>query len=376
MDQLLMPSDAKAPPPPAPGGAPAAGAEVDPVVAGAPVVEPPSVKLIVRLFLIPLFIVAAAVGVMFLIGRLAGGTPSTEELLTRLRNPGGGRTANVLIGPGSKQRFLDAKALTDTMKAGMTGPQRTKLSADLIEIIDKYTNPAEGDVRHFLLLALGRVWQPDARHPDATGPATSEPRAAAVATLRRYADSPNLADRKAAILALAYMAGTDEVRAAMPMLIRKVTDQGEDLDARLAAATVLGPLATPQDGDVIAALQSAMRDSEPRNAELVWGSALSLAQLGQRDVQDTILKLLSREELSKLDVYDRETDPKNPVFRTLSEQEQERYLINTMQGARKMGSDAVDAQMRELAQSDPSARVRYAAKEILQASREGTVEAK
>ncbi len=371
MDQLLMPSDLKA----TPGERDRSG-EVDPIVAGAPVAEPPSVKLIVRLFLIPMFIVAAAVGVMFLIGRLAGGTPSTEELLTRLRSPGGGRTVNMLIGPGSKQRFLDAKALTDTMKAGMDAPQRVRMSADLIDIITNHTTSDEGDVRHFLLLALGRVWQKDARQPDASGPDTSEARTTAVKTLLRYAESENLADRKAAILAMAYLSGNPEVRAALPVLIRKVTDEGEDLDTRLAAATVLGPIATPQDADVITALQSAMRDSEPRNAELVWGSALSLAQLGQRDVEDTILKLLSRDELSKLDVYDRETDPQNPVFRKLSGQEQERYLINTMQGARGLGSEAVEAQMKALSETDPSARVRYAAKEILHIAREDAGETK
>jgi hypothetical protein len=374
MDQLLMPSDVKAPP--ASGGPSTGSGPTDPLVAAAPTVEPPSVKLIVRLFLIPLFIVAAAVGVMFLIGRLAGGTPSTDELLTRLRKPGGGRTADLLIGPGSKQRFLDAKALTDTMKQGMTAPERAKLSADLIDIIDHHTTTDEGDVRHFLLLALGRVWQRDARHPEATAPDTSAARTTAVNTLLRHADSPNLADRKAAILALAYLAGNEEVRAAFPVLMKKVTDGSEDLDTRLAAATVLGPVATPRDADVIAALGQAMRDSDPRNAEVVWASALSLAQLGQRDVEDTILKLLSREELSNFEVYDRETDPKNPVFRKLNEQEQERYLINTMQGARKLGSEAVDAQMRVLAQSDPSARVRYAAKEILQGGHEGADESK
>jgi hypothetical protein len=369
MDQLLMPSDVKAPP--APEGRSSKSPETDPLVASAPVVEPPSVKLIVRLFLIPLFIVAAAVGVMFLIGRLAGGTPTTEELLTRLRNPGGARTADVLIGPGSKQRFLDAKALTDTMKGGMTPPERVKLSRDLIEILDKHTTSHEGKVRHFLLLALGRVWQRDAHQSESPDSAdtSAAARGEAVAALLRYADSPNLDDRKAAILALAYLAGHEELRTAFPTLIKKVTDQGEDLDTRLAAATVLGPVATPQDADVIAALQTAMRDPEPRNSELVWGSALSLAQLGQRDVEDTILKLLSRDELSKLDVYDRETDPKNPVFRKLSEQEQERYLINTMQGARKLASPVVDEQMRVLAEKDPSARVRYAAKEILQGGR-------
>jgi hypothetical protein len=47
-----------------------------------------------------------------------------------------------------------------------------------------------------------------------------------------------------------------------------------------------------------------------------------------------------------------------------------------MQGAWKMGSEAVDARMRELAEKDPSARVRYAAKEILQGGRQGTVGSK
>ncbi len=32
-------------------------------------------------------------------------------------------------------------------------------------------------------------------------------------------------------------------------------------------------------------------------------------------------------------VLDRETDPKNPTYRTLSEQEQQRILINTMLGS-------------------------------------------
>src|SRR4051812_45362724 len=128
-------------------------------------IEPPSAKLIVRLFLIPLIIVALAVGVMFLIGLLAGGKPSFEEALTRLREPGGERTADVLVGPGSKQRYMDAKTVADKiMKIGATDEERVKISDDVIDIIDKHTNDREGEVRHFLLLALGRAWQLPADH--------------------------------------------------------------------------------------------------------------------------------------------------------------------------------------------------------------------
>ena len=97
-------------------GAPAAESGVTAAAdAAQPVVEPPSVKLLVRLFVIPLLIVAAAVGVMFLISLLAGGTPSMEEALQRLKQPGGNRTADWLIGPASKQRYMDAKTLVDKM---------------------------------------------------------------------------------------------------------------------------------------------------------------------------------------------------------------------------------------------------------------------
>jgi hypothetical protein len=56
-----------------------------------PVIEPPSFKLLGQLFIIPLLIVSGAVGIMFLIGVFAGSeqTPSLEQALQRLHNPGG-----------------------------------------------------------------------------------------------------------------------------------------------------------------------------------------------------------------------------------------------------------------------------------------------
>src|SRR6516165_3877667 len=130
MDGLPMPSDVKKQPPAASAGAP---------LPATPTIEPPSVKLIVRLFLIPLLIVAAAVGVMFLIGRMAGGEPTLDEALARLKHPGGERTADVLVGPASKQRYIDAKTIVDKMKAGMSEGERVTLSNDLLDILDNYT---------------------------------------------------------------------------------------------------------------------------------------------------------------------------------------------------------------------------------------------
>lgn len=332
-----------------------------------PLPEPPSARLLVRLFLIPFIIVAVAVGIMFLIGRLAGTTPSFEDAVARLKNPGGGRTAEVLIGPGSKQRYLDAKTLVDKMKQGMTEPQRIALTSDLIDILANHTQPGEGEVRHFLLLALGRVWQTDPAQPPMNSPEAVESRKKAIEALIRESDAPEVSTRKATVLAGVYLAGQEEARALLPVLIGKLGEGKEDPDVRIAAATALGPLARPDDREVLDALHAAMRQADERNAELVWSSALSLAQLGQKDVADTILMLLDRKELSRLRYYDRETDPQNPQMRTLSDQEQQRILINTMIGVQRYDVPAVQQRLRELAESDPSPRVRAAAREVLAA---------
>src|SRR5215213_8760374 len=103
--------------------------DVKSAAAPAPI-EPPSAKLLVQLFVVPLVIVGLAVGVMFMIGFFAGAgaTPSVDQALQRLSNPGGQRTADVLVGPGSKQRYMDAKAVADKLlKIGATPQERIRI---------------------------------------------------------------------------------------------------------------------------------------------------------------------------------------------------------------------------------------------------------
>jgi hypothetical protein len=332
-------------------------------------IEPPSAKLLVRLFLIPLLIVTAAVGVMFLIGRMAGGEPTLDEALARLKHPGGERTADVLVGPASKQRYIDAKTIVDKMKLGMTEVERVKLTDDLVDIIDNYTKSDEGEVRHFMLLALGRAWQADANQGDMNSPAAVAARRKAANELLKYADDPQVTTRKAAILATVYLAGRDEAKAVIPKLVETLRDEREDLDVRMAAATALGPIASPTDAGVLDALHFALRDTDPKDIELVWDAGLSLAQMNQPDVSDTIISLLDRNQLAKVQVYDRETDSQNPVFRSLSEAEIQRILINGMIGASKMQVPAVQEAIRKVASSDPSPRVREAGQEVLHAQK-------
>jgi len=322
----------------------------------------------VRLFVIPAIIVAIAVGIMFLIGMMAGSPSNFEDALGRLKRPGGGRTADWLVGPGSKQRYIDAKTLVDKMKSGMTEPERVEIAKDLTDIIDNFTKDDEGDVRHFLLLALGRVWQIEPRKEGETddqwnarlmnSSAAVESRKQVIATVQKYADSPQVPTRQAALLSMMYWAGRPEAKQLQPKLIAVLRDSQQDLDARIAAATVLGPLGE-RDPAVVEALQWAMRNADEREIELVWSSALSLAEMDEPGVADTILQLLDRKYLSTIKYYDRETDPKNPAMRLLSDQEQQRILINTMIGAQHLkSSQKVQDAIATLTKTDPSSRVR------------------
>ena len=370
MNELPMPSDLKTAGLRV-GAAPSVQAGLSQAAApvAAPALEPPSVKLIVRLFLIPLLIAVAVIGIMLPISKLAGGSDNLDDAIARLKKPGGERTGEWLVGPGSKQRYMDAQAVTNAMKTKgrMTEAERIKLCGQLIEILDHYTKPEEGVVQHFLLLALGRVWQVDPEQASSpmNSPEAAASRQEAMSTLLKYADADQVPTRKAALLALAYWAGRDEVKQAIPVLIRHLKED-PDVDVRMAAATALGPLASPDDQNVIEALNRAMRDSDPRDVELVWDAAGSLAQLNRPEAKDTILKLLDRKELAELRVYDRETDPKNPTFRPLSEQEQQRILINSMLCAKNLHLPEVQDRLKQITASDPSERVRAAGQEILQ----------
>jgi len=238
-------------------------------------------------------------------------------------------------------------------------------------------------VQHFVLLALGRVWQKDPRQAAMDSPEAVASRRGVVQSLLQNArtretnpkSAPDLATlspeeqkdylnqemsrRKAAILALAFLAGRDEVKAAFPTLIQILRDGAEDTDVRMAAASALGPIATPPDQNVIDALNWAMDNGG--NDELIWDAAGSLAQLNQPRAADTILMLLDRNWLAGKQYDDPETGTKRP----LSEYEQQRILINTMQAARKLQLPAIHAKLEQIAATDPSPRVRQFAKDVL-----------
>ena len=338
--------------------------------------EPPSVKLIVRLFLIPLLIAAAVIGIMIPFGWLTGGAKSLDVAIADLKRPGGQRTGEFLVGPGAKQRYIDAKTIIDHLRQQqLSEVDRIKLGDQLIDILDHNTSAAEGEVQSVLLLALGQVWmrQPDPAKPGQLLPAPDSPaamdaRKRAIESLIKFGDAPDVSTRKAALLAMAYLKGLEEAKAAIPVLLSRLQKDLE-LDVKMAAATALGPLASEKDSAVIDALGEAMRDSDPHDIELVWDAACSLAQLNRPEAKDVMLRLLDRKELDGLQYFDRETDPKNPRMQSLNAFEKERILINAMIACQNYPAPEVRAAIVKLSKEDASDRVKQAAMEILEKKR-------
>src|SRR5258706_8249678 len=158
MNDLLMPSDLKT-----------AESGSDPKSKLPPPPEPAPAKLTVRLFLIPLLIAGAVIGIMVPFGWLTGGQKSIDVALADLRRAGGQRTGSWLVGPGAKQRYIDAKTIIDYLREGkLDEAARAKLGEQIIEILDQHTTSEEGEVQAVLLLALGQVWMRphDAKKPD------------------------------------------------------------------------------------------------------------------------------------------------------------------------------------------------------------------
>ena len=339
--------------------------------------EPPSVKLIVRLFVIPLLIVVAIGAVVIPVGMLAGNRKSLDAALRGLQNPGGERTGGILVGPAAKERYLDAKTIVDHLHdTNLSPPERIKLGNQLVDILNQWSSYKEGDVQHALLFALSLTYmhRSDPAKPgqyladtDATTTqdAFDQGQKKAMDCLLQFAEHENTRVRKAALLSLSYWKGREEAERAIPVLIAKLQKPGEDLDVKMSAATALGPIGNANDKHVTEALGEAMRNTDPHEAELVWDAAVSLAQLNRPESTDIMLRLLSRNDLNEMMVYDRETDPSNPIMRKLNDLEKERFIINALIAAQFLKVDAVQQAMEKVAKDDPSDRVKQAAAEVL-----------
>ena len=124
-------------------------------------------------------------------------------------------------------RFADA--FVDLSR--LDGLEHLQAMPEVVWVDVDTARPDEGDVKHFLLLALGRVWEVDPRQPPMDSPSAAKSRQSVVAKFVSFINTPkvdpppgstedekhDLAEsvsrvRKAVILGLAFMSGRPEVR--------------------------------------------------------------------------------------------------------------------------------------------------------------------
>jgi hypothetical protein len=203
-----------------------------------PPVEPPSARFLVQLFVIPMLIVGAIVGVYVLFGRMAAGEQDWRELVAELRNN------------NEHRRWRAALGLAQLLKADQereTGSltENPEIAKALVDLFEERVGAgsSEENVKQqvFLARALGMLDQPGRVVPALT-----------TAMLNRSLDRDV---RKTAVSSVAVVAGRAAERPtlrqdllAVPEVVESLVELTQESDPlyRQLGAFTLGLFPTPQ----------------------------------------------------------------------------------------------------------------------------------
>jgi len=271
----------------------------------------PAGRLLVQFFLIPAFVVGVAVFVFWLFGTLAVDRKTPAELLADVRT-------------GSRnQRWQAAFELTKRLPALKDPAEKAAFSAAALAAFQGAEND-DPRVRRYLTLVLGRLGDPRAVPLLETALADKDPET------RLYA-----------LWALALIGDPKSAPKVRPLL------ESEDPGVRKTAAFAAGRM---EDGEAVPALRKLLQDAV---LDVRWNAALALATLDDPSGRDVLLGMCDRAKL-------RETPG-------LSAEQQEDALLNGLRGLVLLKDASAQSLGRQIADSDPSLRVRREAKKILEA---------
>jgi HEAT repeat protein len=295
------------------------GTEADPRKAEEPAEPRQSTPfLVLQFFIFPMAIVAVCVAVFVIFGLIAGESHGAREYLGEVRTGGANR------------RWQAAFELSKVLQAGKDPALKDPKFA--VELCQLFADSASDDprVRRYLALAMGRLG--DRR---------------AVAPLREAVGDEGQAGRPAdadtqiyAIWAL----GAIGDPAALPDLVRLAS--GPDPGLRKAAVHALG--AFPGDAPK-QALVGALADA---TEDVRWNAAIALARRGDPAATPVLLTLLERGHLDKVE--------------GLRPEQKEDVLLQAVAVAPALGDAAVQEALGRLRDSDPSLKVREAARKALE----------
>jgi HEAT repeat protein len=259
-------------------------------------------RLVVQLFVIPLFIVAIAVFVFWLFGTIAVDKKAPAELLNEVRT-------------GSRnQRWQSAFELSRRLPAIQDPAARSAFAEQTMKAYQAAGND-DPRVRRYLALVLGRL---------------GEPRA--VPLLEGALADPDTETRLYALWALALIGDPSSAPKVRPLL------DSEDPGIRKTAAFAAGRM---EDADAIPALKKLLGDPA---VDVRWNAALALATLDDASGRDVLVQMTDRSVLAKVP--------------GLSADQQDDAVLNGLRGLVLL-KDADAAKTAErLKASDPSLRVR------------------
>ena len=256
----------------------------------------------------PLGIVAIAVGIFFLFGKLASDEQTVPDYLNEVKS--GGR----------RERWQAAYQLSQLINVG-----EAKKYPNLVNDIAKIYVDAKTDdprIRQYLSMVLGNLGDRRATPllVEALGDPTPEARIYAALALGRLRDP-----------------------SAVPPLLK--TFSSDERDVRKAAAYALGEIG---DRRAVEPLVPALNDPI---ADVRFNVAIALARLGDTRSVGVLREMLDRSRLDQV--------------QGMRPEQKEQAILAAIPALRKVAPEEAQQILGKLAQSDPSLQVRSAAKEAL-----------
>jgi HEAT repeat protein len=256
----------------------------------------------------PLGIVAVAVGVFLLFGKLASDEQTIPDYLHEVQS--GGR----------RERWQAAYQLSQLINAG----QAKKYPNLVNDVIRVYQDSKNDDprIRQYLSMVLGNLG--DTR---------------ATPLLVEALNDPSVDTRIYAALAL----GRLRDPAAVPPLLAQF--QGAESDVRKAAAYALGEIGDARAREPLA---TALADAD---ANVRYNTAIALARMGDTRAIGVVREMLDRSRLDRVT--------------SMRPEQKEQTILAAIPALMKIAPEEAPKILGPLAQSDASMRVRSAAKEAL-----------
>jgi HEAT repeat protein/PBS lyase HEAT-like repeat-containing protein len=272
-------------------------------------------RLVVRFFLLPLFVVGTAVGIFLLFSLMTFERRSPRDYLSEVRGGSAGR------------RWQAAFELSRRIGAMKPGPERDAIAAESLRLFSTLSpaRPEDVRVRRYLVLVLGKLGDRSAVEPllTATKDPDSETRLYAVWALGM------LGDRRAAGAVLE-------------------ASHDEDPGMRKMAAYVLGKLGDP---GAVPRLKVLLEDRVP---DVRWNSAIALASLGDGSGVAVLRSMVDREALLRQ--------------ARLSSDQVEAAMVNALKAFAILRDGGSLPLLERVAREDPNLRVRDAARRAVEAT--------